>query len=92
VTQPSEESPPPVGPAPVPAAPADNDADFEAYICRAIEQDQGLPAGSLELRDPRDVPRAWLGLWEGSKGRQKRPMSDLDSLQAAYRPTRRPLH
>jgi hypothetical protein len=55
---------PPVYPAPV--LPADDDAAFEAFVCRAIEQDQDLPTSSLELRAPCDLPHGWLALWQRS--------------------------
>ena len=32
--------------------PAGNGVDDEAFICRAIERDLGLPPGSLTLWDP----------------------------------------
>ena len=31
--------------------PADDEAAFEAWVCRAIERDLGLPSGSLKLWD-----------------------------------------
>jgi hypothetical protein len=34
------------------------------FVRDAIARDQGLPVGSLELRDPRDVPDGWFVLWK----------------------------
>ena len=36
-----------------PNTPADTDAAYEAFICRLIERDLGLPNGSLRLWAPR---------------------------------------
>src|SRR5262249_36762102 len=83
---------PPVHPAPVP--PADDDAAFEAFVCRAIEQDQGLLPGSLALwepitaREPRLPPRGPGTGWTEKRGRPMDGKPNGDGKGRHDEPTR----
>jgi hypothetical protein len=54
-----------------PLAEAEDDVAFEAYVCRAIEQDQGLPVGTLVLWVPEALPPSALALWKSVESLEK---------------------
>jgi hypothetical protein len=47
--------------------PADDSVAFEAFVCRAIERDLGLPPGSFKLWDPIRSRACSAGVADGER-------------------------